>query len=141
LTPGKIQALKEGLKYIKVLTDDDLEHFDHREIAASLSRNTGADILDLISDVNVNDPVIVSLQLDFVKDELYCEWAYVVDLDDEVLEVYKGNDDGMQEGRLAAVEGCKVGLVADFAFSKLPPDEDDRIKECKAALVEEGDSE
>jgi hypothetical protein len=28
--------------------------------------------------------------IDFIKDSLFCEWGYVINLDDEVLEVYRG---------------------------------------------------
>lgn len=34
----------------------------------------------------------VCLQLEFANDSLFCEWAYVVDLDKEVFEVYGGSE-------------------------------------------------
>lgn len=54
-------------------------------VCPSLSRDTGADILDVIADAE--DPVPVRSDLEFVG-ERDCEWAYVVDLDAGTLEVY-----------------------------------------------------
>ena len=36
------------------------------------------------------DAGVMPDNLDFAQDSLFCEWAYVVDLDAGVLEVYKG---------------------------------------------------
>lgn len=53
-----------------------------------LSRDTAARILQLVFD---SPPGMrVSDALEFAKDSLFCEWAYVIDLDKDVLEVYKG---------------------------------------------------
>ena len=41
----------------------------------------------MISRGNVRD---LCNSIDFVADSLFCEYAYVIDLDKEVLEVYKG---------------------------------------------------
>jgi|AACY02.2.fsa_nt_gi hypothetical protein len=63
-----------------------------------LSRDTGAKILELIAEKkglkvpNTNDS-------SFAKDSLFCEWAYVLDLDRNKLEVYKGfNKSSVPEG-------------------------------------------
>lgn len=41
---------------------------------------------------------------DFVYDSLWCEWAYIINMDTRQLEVYKGfNTDGNAPGRYAAV--------------------------------------
>lgn len=43
--------------------------------------------------------------LEFAKDSLFCEWGYVIDLDREVLEVYRGFQTGSHtEGRFAQPE-------------------------------------
>lgn len=55
---------------------------------AHLSRDTGADILDII--MNSEGPLMQVDNIDFAKDSLFCEYAYVIDLDKNVLEVYKG---------------------------------------------------
>lgn len=42
----------------------------------------------------------------FLKDSLFCEWAYIVNVDDGVLEVYRGfNRDPKAPGRYAAFQG------------------------------------
>ena len=54
-----------------------------------LTRDNGAEILSMImeseEDINwVNDST------DFATDSLFCEWAYVIDLDKNTFEVYEG---------------------------------------------------
>jgi hypothetical protein len=53
-----------------------------------LHRNFGAQILAYIQ--NTPEPEISSADPSFAADSLFCEWAYVLDLDNDVLEVYKG---------------------------------------------------
>ena len=52
-----------------------------------LSRDTGADILWLIQE---RGGVYLKLEPEFGAESLFCEWAYVLDLDANRLEVYKG---------------------------------------------------
>lgn len=51
-----------------------------------LNQDCGAEILNLVSDGTVKE---VFLEVDFAKDSLFCEWAYVIDLDAGTFEVYK----------------------------------------------------
>jgi hypothetical protein len=53
-----------------------------------LYRDTGAGILRLIQDSK--EGLGLQDSLDFVQDSLFCEWAYVIDLDADTFEVYKG---------------------------------------------------
>jgi len=50
-------------------------------------RDLGAEILQYIADGKVS---AVNLATDFAAKSLFCEWCYVVDLDRNVLEIYKG---------------------------------------------------
>lgn len=90
-----------------------------------LSRDTGADILQYIMDTP--EPCL-QLSTDFARDGLFCEWAYVVDLDTNTLEVYKGfNHTRPAKGRFAQLddpteEYTPVTLVASYSFSELTPD-------------------
>ena len=65
---------------------------------------------------------------DFLDDSLFCEWAYVVNLDSRELEVYRGfQKEAHQEGRYAGAkaEGCdyySVALIKTFSFDRLPPE-------------------
>ena len=52
-----------------------------------LSRDTGAEILN---EVYVGRVTKLVDSESFVSDSLFCEWAYVVDLDKNTFEVYKG---------------------------------------------------
>jgi hypothetical protein len=50
-------------------------------------RDAAAGILELIQESGVR---LLKNSLDFAGDSLMCEWAYVLDLDNEILEVYQG---------------------------------------------------
>jgi len=52
-----------------------------------LSRDTSAGILSMIGHGKARD---LCNSIDFVADSLFCEYAYVIDLDNETLEVYRG---------------------------------------------------
>lgn len=53
----------------------------------TLHRNMGGDVLEYIQN-NAGTPL--GFDFDFGYDSLFCEWAYVVDLDRSMLEVYGG---------------------------------------------------
>lgn len=53
-----------------------------------LSRDAGSDILDLVQ--TGEDGMIVKRGIDFAGDSLFCEWAYVIDLDKNTFEAFRG---------------------------------------------------
>lgn len=61
----------------------------------------------------------------FMRDSLFCEWAYIINLDDEVLEVYKGFNQniaapGRYTGTLNKDHGyCGVALVGKFPMASV----------------------
>lgn len=61
----------------------------------SLSREAGADILRIIAQPTLKAAekkrVPILKELEFVNDDLFCEWAYVVDLDKDAFEVFHGS--------------------------------------------------
>ena len=130
---GNIEALKTGLPYIKVLEtrnqfsqqvdDDDQAPFPS---LASLSRDTGAKILGIVAQATEQNAVPIVKELEFVNDGVFCEWAYVIDLDEKVLEVFTGTF-GSERRNLTAdaerfkeVGGGQVGLLQSIPFSGLP---------------------
>lgn len=69
----------------------------------------------------------------FIADSLFCEWAYVVNLDENLFEVYKGFQSKPHSlGRYANLPVSKnnyctyyaCALVAEFPFDNLPTEED-----------------
>lgn len=60
----------------------------HRKLYPENSRDTGANILNIIQ--NTIKPLKLQNNIDFAANSLYCEWAYVIDLDKNTFEVYQG---------------------------------------------------
>lgn len=97
-----------------------------KEIYPHLSRDIGAEILSIIANDQAKE---VKLSTDFAADSLFCEWAYVLDLDNNVLEVYKGfQHNPHTKGRFANLGNLDnntgpyypVALVKSFSISDLP---------------------
>ncbi|MFA5186570.1 MAG: hypothetical protein WC551_08860 [Patescibacteria group bacterium] len=84
------------------------------------SRNTGAGILALV----LNGTTGLQNEIGFIKNSLFCEWAYCIDLDANVLEVYKGYQKSPHtKGRYAGAAQrayYPCALVATFSLAKLP---------------------
>ncbi|NTF17669.1 hypothetical protein G6L37_04600 [Agrobacterium rubi] len=62
----------------------------HGERYPSLSRDTGAEILQLIADWASEERIPLVADISFAGDSLFCEWAYVIDFDIGTFEVYRG---------------------------------------------------
>lgn len=96
-----------------------------------LSRDTGAAVLGIIND---SEPgIVLKDSLDFVTDGLFCEWAYVVDLDANVFEVYEGlsASKGETKGRFSSLTPAAdnngygvVTLVKSYPLSALPTEKE-----------------
>lgn len=93
-----------------------------------LHRDCGAKILDYIQDA---EHPVCQLSTDFAGDSLMCEWAYVIDLDTDTLEVYKGfNKEPVPSGERFAdfpkekdtSDYYPIRLARIFKLSELRPD-------------------
>jgi len=58
----------------------------HKSKYPELSRDTGSGIFDII----LYQSVQLRNSIDFAADSLFCEWCYVIDFDNKILEIYKG---------------------------------------------------
>lgn len=105
-----------------------------------LTRDTGADILSLVNATHKGEILLIN-QLAFAADSLFCEWAYVVDMDRRTLEVYKGFNEkplpktarfyGLKQAgdNMSRDKYHPIKMVAKFSFDDLPSD-DDFIAKC-----------
>ena len=93
-----------------------------------LHRDTGAEVLWAILDSSPG--MKVQDESEFAKDSLFCEWAYVIDLDRNMFEVYKGfQKQPVSKGRFASSAPSDswyypVALVAEYELGDLPSEED-----------------
>lgn len=132
---GSENTGKEKLTPQQQLELQDFASKPMMHLRPSLARDTGAGILKMIADAE--EPVPVQPEVDFIADGLFCEWAYVVDLDVEVFEVYGGHEEksATDVGRLDDLEciqgiGSRPAMVATYAFSGLPK-EADFLADCR----------
>lgn len=106
------------------------ESEEFRKKLPELHRDTGCEILDMIRWGECRG---VNLNVDFGADSLFCEWAYVLDLDRNVLEVYRGfQTEPHSDGRWAKYPVCDeerrnhktvyypIRLVKEYPFDDLP---------------------
>lgn len=92
-----------------------------------LSRDIGGGILEFIQN---NNNVLLKNSIDFANDSLFCEWAYVVNLDSNLFEVYEGfNKEPLSENErfynptlIPKNEFYPVKHVVSFDLNSLPTD-------------------
>lgn len=114
-------------------------HEDYPE----LHRDTGAEIVRMI--LASPDPLTIKHDIDFAANSLFCEWAYVVDLDAMRLEVFKGfNTQPLgPNDRFAFLAGEADGdyhpvrLVCSFDLHNLPQTDDDFLADLVNAVGED----
>lgn len=93
------------------------------------SRDIGAEILELVQ--NSDNGILLNDRLGFAADSLFCEWAWVVDLDGRTFEGFAGfNNMRLPDDERFAflnpdreLEYYPVRRVAKFSLDELPDDE------------------
>jgi len=111
-----------GSSMINMLVSDKF-----REKYPQLSREMGCKVVEFI--YNAEGKVDLHKALDFVGSGLFCEWAYVIDLDEGTFEVYEGTGKDRHVGeRFSSFhqDGEKyaaVGFKKSYPLDQLPTDE------------------
>ncbi len=92
----KIRDFKKRVNSLAFCTDEYVDEVyndckkskkDFKVEYPEFHRDTGADILELIQKGGI---VYLSNSIDFLKDGLFCEYAYELDLDNKTVAVYTG---------------------------------------------------
>lgn len=110
-------------------------NFYIKNMYPELSRDTGAEILELVFNSRIGRSLID--RLNFAGDSLLCEWAYVIDLDQETFEVYKGFntepldsnerfssfEDFSHEPTYSGYRYYPIKLIAKWSLYRLPSQE------------------
>ncbi|WEW57653.1 hypothetical protein PRK78_003120 [Emydomyces testavorans] len=168
---GNIERLKAGIEHIKYIDDEELNEI-HKKVEQdsrarhnagdpaafydmmtgknemersfpSLSRLAGGNILQYTAEATAEKPVLISMDLGFANDALFCEWAYCVDLDTGVFEVFGGGRSKEKSGskRFQDVgdENAPVPtFIKSFSLDDLPKNSNEFMKSINNALKARG---
>jgi hypothetical protein len=98
--------------------------------------NLGAGVLNKLLEYNNETEIVLVDSENFARESLFCQWAYVIDLDKNTLEVYKGLNrlEVSKEERFYHLNDPKnnyrpIKMVQSFSIDKLP-DREKFINEC-----------
>lgn len=108
-----------------------------KELYPQFSRDTGAAVLEMIAAEEIN---CVNHNLNFAADSLFCEWAYVIDLDNKVLEIYRGfnqnplhKDERFAFLTIKSTEGYyPIKLCRIYSFKDLPTNSKQMTIDCES---------
>jgi hypothetical protein len=106
---------------------------DWPKVYPYLSRDAGAKVLSMIMTHEGANKLVNMVS--FAGDSLFCEWAYLIDLDNNTLEVYEGsNKTPITEGRFKSDDKKldhddsnvyhPIMLVKTYCLNDLPTDEE-----------------
>ena len=129
----EIDAFLESIGCKNSWLDEEQAKKYHKEYPL-LTRNNGAGVLELVHKEKNPDKLWLHDQTNFAADSLFCEYAYVIDFDKNVLEVYNGFVKSplgkkqrfhyLTEVSEKECEGrdmyYPVKMVASFSLTKLP---------------------
>lgn len=120
-TPEKLEGFKEKCRQLSFISQEQIDKVNAecegkpygylKDVYPSLHRDTGCEILDMINETNLR---LVLDSSEFGEDTLFCEYAYVLDLDVQELEIYS-----TAYGK--ELERFHVPLVTKVKFADLSP--------------------
>lgn len=147
LKKADIEEFKKAVSECRYLSDSELSERnmpDWQKIYPELSRDAGADILTLVLFSNKR---FLKNSIDFANDSLFCEWVYVIDLDNMKFEVYEGFNkkplskvDRFYSDEIPENGYYPVVKIKGYDISALPKEEV-FIAECNGNEDEEEDEE
>lgn len=113
------------------IVDDKINGMPWQNSYPELSRDLCAGILDMIYTYGEDSELLLRDDTNFAADSLFCEWAYLVNLDDNTLEVYKGfvksplgENDRFNFLSDKAEDGYHpIKIVKSYSLSDLPDNE------------------
>lgn len=125
-----LNNLKQAISECHFATAEEMQQINDlgemwKHFYPQMSRDVGGTILTMIM---FDDRRILHNHLDFAKESLFCEWAYVVDFDSGKFEVYEGfNKQPLTENDRFYFDGHKedngyypVKKIAEFDLDNLP---------------------
>lgn len=81
---NNLEHLKSSLSKITLMAKKSNKDYEDDSICFE----SGADLLSTI--IESKEPVKLLDSIEFTADSLFCEWAYVIDLDKNTFEIYQG---------------------------------------------------
>lgn len=130
-----LEAFKARVDQCRALTPEEVQQVEATKnwpaVYPHLSRDAGAEILKMVA--TSDSGLALNYSVEFAADSLFCEWAYVIDLDAGTFEVYKGfqrkDREGEVQGRFKDLppdneDYLPVGLYRTYRLTSLPTDED-----------------
>lgn len=116
------KKLKQSAALCRFATQEEFEVIKN---SSQFSRDVAGQILAMVAG-NPNG-LILHNSLDFIKDSLFCEWAYVIDFDTNTFEIFKGfnQEQGTPVERFYSAQPDKSGyypckFLISWDLTKLP---------------------
>lgn len=153
----QVAELKDHVRSIRLVSSDDEPNDEEREQYMQYWENVsnGKDWYSFLRECQghiamwLKAGVMIDSK-NFIKDSLFCEWAYIVNLDTLKLEVYKGFQTTPNKGRYKGRKSSSwkpkydgesfyypCSLIAEFEFTNLPEKMDDAVYPILAKLYPE----
>lgn len=141
IIPDEEESFKEKVKRCHYATEEELTslqaeldsmgHEAFYKKYPAWTRDTGFGILSLINDLPDGESLILQEDIDFVNDSLFCEYAYVIDMDKRMFEVYTGftqerlsKEDRFYKETPPKGDYYPVKLHTAYSFDSLPTNEE-----------------